>query len=98
MDPSPRSRPEAKLAVPICNSPSEKGLQRNDVLLLEFRRFANSLSLKDCTQSETDDLTLVDGLFCKAFMSTEVESLQLNPVTNVTSEISYCIMSTPFYL
>jgi hypothetical protein len=92
MDPSPRSRPEAKLAVPICNSPNEKGVQRIDVLLLEFRRFTNSLSLKACTQSETDDLTPIDELFCKAFMSIEVESTDLNPVGNTTSDISYVII------
>lgn len=79
MDPSPRSRPEAKLAVAVCNSANEKGAPRIDVLLLAFRRFANSLSLKDCT--ETDDLTPIDGIFCKAFMSIEVESSDLKPVT-----------------
>jgi hypothetical protein len=97
MDPSPRSRPEAKLAVPVCNSPNEKAVQRIDALFLEFRRFANSLSLKFWTQSETDDLTLTDGFFCKAIMSIEVESIALNPVTNITSENSYMIMSTPYW-
>lgn len=88
MDPSPRSRPEAKLAVADCNSACEKVVTRIDVLLLEFRRFANSLSLKDCTQSETDDLTPIDGEFCEAFTSIDVESIDLNPVTNMTTEIS----------
>lgn len=94
MDPSPRSRAEAKLAVAEYNSASEKVVTRIDVLLLAFRRFANSLSLKDCTQSETDDLT-IDGDFCKVFTSMEVESNELNPVTNVTNEISSMDVSTP---
>jgi len=88
MDPSPRSRPEPKLAVAEYRSASEKVVIRIDALLLEFRRFANSLSLKDCTQSEAEDLTPIDGDFCKAFTSIEVESNEFNPVTNVTNEIS----------
>jgi len=87
MDPSPRTRAEVKLAVAEYNSASEKVVTRIDVLLLAFIRFANSLSLKDCTQSETDDLTPIDGDFCKVFTSMEVQSTELNPVTNVTNEI-----------